>query len=117
MLEHVLPVDAAEVGDVEDGFQVIDDFQKGYILETEGAVGDDTLKLLAERLHILRGLQQITAPVDSGGWVFHHHLRTGDGLGDDALGDDVVDAGVVIVLLLVVPKIEVGKRLPVEILG
>ena len=112
MLEHVLPVDTAEVGDVEDGFQVIDDFQKGYILETEGAVGDDTLKLLAERLHILRGLQQITAPVDSGGWVFHHHLRTGD-----ALGDDVVDAGVVIVLLLVVPKIEVGKRLPVEILG
>ena len=65
MLEEFLPVDSTQIGKVEDGFQILSNLQESDIIEAEGTVGNNTLKLLAQRLDILRGLQQIAAPVDS----------------------------------------------------
>ena len=65
MLEEFLPVDSSQIGEVEDGFKIFSDFQESDIIEAEGTVRNNTLKLLAQRLNILRGLQQIAAPVES----------------------------------------------------
>ena len=66
VFQQFFPVDAPKVGEVEDGLQVLGNLQKGDVVETEGAVGHDILELLTQRLHILRGLQQIAAPIEGG---------------------------------------------------
>ena len=47
MLKDIFPVDTAQLGEVKDCGQLLGNLQKGDVIETERAIGDNVLKLLA----------------------------------------------------------------------
>ena len=117
MVKESFPVNSAQVRDIEDTGKLIGYLDKGNVLKTQCAVGDDALKLVAETFYIVAGFDKVTAPIQGGGWVFDHQHSILNELWDDSLTDDIVDSCVVFVLLLTVPKVHVGECLAVEILG
>jgi len=50
VVKHRFPIHVAQLRQFQDGSQFLVNLQKCYILEREGAVGDDRLELIAESL-------------------------------------------------------------------
>ena len=116
MLEDIPPIHAADPGDIEDVLQLVRDLDKSNILEIKLAVGDNGLELLAQRHHVLRGLKHVASPVYRIYGILDKQFRTMDGLRDDALGDDTIYAGVVVVLIAVIPEVKACERAAVKVL-
>lgn len=96
---------------------VLADSQEWNVPETEGIIGDNTLKLHTKTFGVLTGLYQKRNPIRGTVWVFHQQFGDIPCFGNDVLADNPIDTLIIGIFFCITEPSGIFQMLIVHVFG